>query len=232
MSNFQIDDIPRLYSMFNSPIANIDCGNKCASYNELAVPFCCDTNHAVPTAYLPEWEYLKSNTDLWHQWEAVNPSETTMLMEQTPECQILIECLGYKFCQREFRSLTCRSFPFFPYLTSSFEFIGFTYYWDYDDRCWVINNLEKISDLYRSEFFKCYDKLFELQPDEIKNFHYQSSLMRSKFTKLRRSIPLLHRNKKNYKVSPRSERMRLFSLANLPKHGPYKWATILPFPDD
>ena len=232
MSNFQVDEIATLYSHFNSPITDIDCGNRCAHYNEKAIPFCCDTKHAVPTAYLVEWEYLISNTDLWHEWMADDPAETARLRKQTPDHQTLIECLGHKFCQREYRSFVCRSFPFFPYITSQFKFIGFTYYWEFEDRCWVISNLNKISETYRSELINCYEKLFELLPSEQMNFHHHSSIMRSKFIKKRRVIPLLHRNNKNYKISPKSERMRLLSLADLPKFGPYKWAALLPFPDE
>jgi len=57
------------YSNFDAPITALDCGKKCAPYNEYGVPFCCDIDHAIPTAYLPEWDYLELNTDLWHLWE-------------------------------------------------------------------------------------------------------------------------------------------------------------------
>src|SRR5512139_2810489 len=99
-------EIASLYNSFQAPISAINCGDKCAPYNESGVPFCCDTRHAVPTAYDVEWEYLRTNTDLWHEWHANDPRETDRLRSQKPEGQVLIECLGHQSCQRQFRSIT------------------------------------------------------------------------------------------------------------------------------
>ena len=44
-------DIRSLYDGFNYPIAEPDCGKKCAPYNPSGKPFCCDICQAVPAAY-------------------------------------------------------------------------------------------------------------------------------------------------------------------------------------
>jgi hypothetical protein len=225
-------DFPDFYSRFNAPITTLDCGDRCAPYNERGVPFCCDTRHAVPTAYQPEWEYLKENTDLWHLWVAEKPAETARLQAQTPPGQVLIECLGHRLCQRNFRSITCRSFPFFPYLNRTGQFIGLSYYWEYEDRCWVISNLQVVSTEYRLEFIAAYDGLFEKLPAERENFRYHSIMMRRIFGRGGRAIPLLHRNGKAYKVTPRNGRLRRVSLESLPKFGPYMLGAKLPFADE
>lgn len=226
------DMIPVLYARFRATIAELDCGQKCAPYNENGVPFCCDTRHAVPTAYQDEWRYLKGETNLWRTWEGEDAAETERLQAQTPAGQVLIACLGHEHCQRNFRALTCRAFPFFPYITSQGDFIGLSYYWEYEDRCWVISNLEVVEAQYRAEFVAIYDKIFELLPEERENFKHHSDVMRQVFGKQRRTIPVLHRNGAAYKISPKGERMRRVPVEALPKFGPYAIAAMLPFPDE
>jgi hypothetical protein len=227
-----MQDFAALYAGFQAPIAALDCGDKCAPYNERGVPFCCDTRHAIPTAYREEWDYLKANTDLWHPWEAEDESVTHELVQETPGNQVLVECQGHLKCQRNFRTLTCRSFPFFPYIDKNKKFVGLSYYWEYEDRCWVISNLQVVSLEYRRQFCALYDVIFAHMPDELQNFQHHSEVMRRIFSRHHRAIPLLHRNGKTYKVSPGSGRMRRVTPADLPKFGPYKIAAELPFPDE
>lgn len=225
-------DFAELYSRFDRPIAVLNCGERCAPYNERGVPFCCDTGHAVPTAYQAEWEYLQANTGQWQPWEGRSARETERIHNQVPDGQLPIVCQGHLLCQRSFRSITCRSFPFFPYLTRTGEFIGMTYYWEYEDRCWVISNLHEVSTEYRQEFIAIYDDLLRRMPEEQAAFHRFSSRMRRSFAQRRRAIPLLHRNGFTYKVSPGSGRLRRVDPAALPAYGPYRIARELPFPDE
>lgn len=226
------DEIKEIYAHFDAPIAALNCGSKCAPYNDRGVPFCCDTHHAVPTAYHEEWQFLKLNTDLWHVWEPLDQQEKARLQAETTDGMVLIECLGHHHCQRAFRSLTCRAFPFFPYLDSKREFLGLTYYWEYQDRCWVVSNLHVVSLEYRQQFLDTFDLLFARMPEERESYAHQSAQMRRVFTRRRRTIPLLHRDGLTYKVSPTSERMRHVEPKNLPKYGPYRIAAALPFPDE
>jgi hypothetical protein len=230
--NLTAAQIAAIYARFQAPIAAFDCGNKCAPYNENNVPFCCDTGHAVPTAYQSEWDYLRKNTDLWKPWQAQDPEETLRLQAETPPGQVLIACQGHAHCQRGFRSLTCRAFPFFPYIDSRGSFSGLSYYWEYEDRCWVISNLSVVEPVYRAEFISVYDMIFESAPDEKENFAQHSAFMREVFARRRRSIPLLHRDGEVYKIAPRTEKMRRTSIHKLPRFGPYAVAAKLPFPDE
>lgn len=232
MSKLSPASFADLYAAFPSPIATFDCGDKCAPYNVGNVPFCCDTRHAVPTAYQAEWEYLQAHTDLWHLWQAQDHAETARLQSQIAWGQVLIECLGHRFCQRDFRSLTCRAFPFFPYLTREGEFIGLSYYWQYEQRCWIISHLEVVTSQYRSEFIQTYEALFAACPEEKENFRYHAAVMRRVYSRRRQAIPLLHRNGKVYKISPSSGRMRLAPVESLPKFGPYQVAARLTFPEE
>jgi hypothetical protein len=221
-----------LYQSFQAPITALDCGKKCAPYNERGVPFCCDTHHAIPTAYQAEWAYLQANTDLWHLWQPDSSPRMVFLRSIVPDGQVLIECLGSRLCQRNFRSITCRSFPFFPYISHEHEFIGLSYYWEYEDRCWVISHLSTVTPEYLSDFIQTYDRIFEMVPEELANFQHYSASMRHRFGRMKRAIPLYHRNGNLYKVTPRSGRMRGVDPRKLPKFGPYRIAEQLPFPGD
>lgn len=225
-------DYELLYKGFYSPITRIDCGSKCAPYNEKAVPFCCDTRHAVPTANDAEWNYLQSNTDLWNLWEVADEKETARLRSKTPAGHVLIECKGHLHCQRQFRSLTCRSFPFFPYFDKTGNFLGLSYYWEYEERCWVISHLDQILPIFVKEFIQTYYSIFESKPEERASFHYHSAVMRRIFGRKHRAIPLIDSQGQFYKITPHNGRKRRIHSEQLPKFGPYRVAALLPFPDE
>lgn len=225
-------DFASFYEGLQSPIAALDCGERCAPYNERGVPFCCDLQHAIPTAYQAEWEYLQASTDLWRRWEGHSMQETEHIGRQLPDGQVPIACKGHLLCQRGFRSVSCRTFPFFPYITRQGEFIGLGYYWEYEDRCWVISNLSIVSAQYRTEFTAAFDILFQVMPEERENFRQFSTTMRRVFGRQKRAIPVLHRNGQVYKITPRNGRMRRVEVYRLPGFGPYKIAAQLPFPDE
>jgi hypothetical protein len=225
-------DFLTLYTRFQSPVTASDCGDRCAPYNEMGVPYCCDTRHTVPAAYRAEWNYLRTKSNMWRQWEGRNREETLRLRLETPDEQALIACLGYKLCRRQFRSIVCRAFPFFPYVTNQGKFIGLTYYWEYEDRCWVINHLEAVTTQFMSEFITTFDEILETIHQERVDYRYHSSKMRRSFGAQHRTIPLFHRDGYFYLVTPNNGQIRRASTKNLPRFGPYKIAEEMPFPGE
>ena len=226
VSDLPADKIRALYQGFDSPIARFDCGKKCAPHNPSGKPFCCDICHAVPAAYTSEWSYLKKNTNLWHTWrgdecENTSPEEVAQLKADTPKEMILLACLGPSQCQREFRALSCRQFPFFPYVNSDYRFLGLAYEWEFESRCWVISNLSEVTQTYRDEFVRTYDHLFALFQEEFENYAYHSEKLRAEFIRRKKRFPLLHRNGANYLVSPVNERLRRITADHFPKFEPY-----------
>lgn len=226
-SDLRPEDIRELYSHFNSPIAELDCGKKCAPHNPSGKPFCCDICHAVPAAYKSEWNYLEQNTKLWHTWRADECENTTVkeraqLKANTPKNMTLLACLGPSQCERDFRALSCRQFPFFPYVTSNFRFIGLAYEWEFENTCWVISNLSKVTLQYRTQFIKTFDHLFALFQNEFDNYAYHSEKLRAAYSHRKKRFPLLHRNGQCYLISPHSERMQKVDLRSLPRFAPYR----------
>jgi hypothetical protein len=221
------DEIRLLYAGFDAPIAALDCGAKCAPHNPSGKPFCCDICHAVPAAYRSEWVYLKQNTVLWHRWqgdecEQPAPGERHRLEADTPRSMVLLACLGPDRCERDFRALSCRQFPFFPYVTSDYRFLGLACEWEFESKCWVISNLGKVSAAFREQFIRTYDRLFALFQDEFEAYAIHSERIRAHFLKQKRRFPLLHRNGRMYLVSPHSERIARVDADRLPRFGPYR----------
>jgi hypothetical protein len=134
---------------------------------------------------------------------------------------LLLACKGPAHCQREFRAVSCRQFPFFPYVTSDYRFIGLAYEWEFEPVCWVISNLGEVTETFRSEFVKVYDGLFATWQEEFESYAIRSEQMRAHFASLKRRIPILHRNGKYYLLSPESERLHRTSPDRLRRFGPY-----------
>ncbi len=219
-------DIRRLYNRFNAPVTDFDCGAKCAPHNPTGKPFCCDICQAVPAAYRQEWAFLREKTDLWHAWRGnecqTDPMDPADLQSETPEHMLLLACKGPAHCQRDFRAVSCRQFPFFPFITADDRFIGLAYEWEFEATCWVISNLSAVTDTYRKEFIRFYDELFALWPEEYESYVIRSEEMRTVFAQEKRRIPILHRNGSDYLLSPGSERLRRVAPEQFLQFGPYQ----------
>lgn len=232
MSKLDVLKVKEIYSKFDSSITSFDCGKKCSPYNTYGIPFCCDIGLVVPTAYESEWVYLKNNTDLWHLWEPEDKKRKMELQTILPDGQAMLACKGYEVCQREFRSIACRSFPFFPYIDREREFLGITYFWTYENQCWVISNLGYVNQKYVREFVDAYELIFDLEPSERENYYQYSVSIRRVFGRKHRKIILLHRNGNYYFVNPSDGQMEQVPKDKLPKFGVYEIASELQFPDE
>jgi hypothetical protein len=215
--------VERLYASFSGPVTEEDCGRHCAPFNPSGKPFCCDICQAVPAAYPAEWAYLRRRSDLWRPWrgDECSPVDADALRADVPASMQLLACRGPVHCQREYRLLSCRQFPFFPYVTADGRFIGLTYEWQFAEVCWVISHLEAVRAGFRVDFVRVFDALLAAWPDEFENYATHSAEMRAYFRGLRRRIPILHRRGGLVLLSPGSERMVRGEAAHLPGYGPY-----------
>ncbi len=197
-----LDDIRKLYDAFDAPVVPLDCGKKCAPDNPSGKPFCCDICHAVPAAYRQEWAYLQPRTDLWHAWRGdecpADPTDPEELRADTPEHMLLLACKGPLECQRAYRAVSCRQFPFYPYISTRGRFAGLSYDWVFEQQCWVIQHLEAVTQAYRAEFVRLYDRLFASLSGDLDGYANYSEQARDYFRSQRRPLPLLHRNGRKY----------------------------------
>ncbi|MBN2046504.1 MAG: hypothetical protein JW750_01575 [Anaerolineaceae bacterium] len=219
-------DLRAVYDRFASPVTSFDCGEKCAPHNPHGVPFCCDVCEAVPVAYHQEWDFMQTHTDLWHVYRGdecpSDPDDPAEVWESTPEHMTLLACKGAPHCQRDYRAFSCRQFPFFPYITADDRFIGLAYEWPFEESCWVISNLWSVTRQYRQEFIAFYDHIFNIWQLEYASYAIASENMREFFAERRWRIPILHRNGKDYLLSPGSERLRLADARDFRKFGVYE----------
>jgi len=222
-------DVARLYERFDLPLAGLDCGAYCAPHNPSGKPFCCDICQAVPAAYPAEWETLRGRTDLWHAWrgdECPGDPAAADPRADLPEGMLLLACKGPAHCEREHRALSCRQFPFFPYISADDRFLGLAYEWEYEPICWVISHLEVVSAAYRQAFIEVFDALLAAWPEAHESYALHSEDMRARFAARHRRIPLLHRNGGLYLLSPASERLAHADHRRLPRFGPYRVAGV------
>ena len=220
-----------IYRIFSRPLSNIDCGEKCGAFNEYGVPVCCDINLIVPSAYQAEWDYLKDMTDLWQPWSSSNPIDAD-LEDDVQDGQVLLKCLGFRQCQRQYRTMTCRAFPFFPYLDSKGNFLGLVYFQEYRELCWVISNLSIVTSAYKAEFQQAFNLLFMQYPESKESYSQFSSHLRNEKVISDDKIILLDFEDNVLLLDPDSEISYQVSYEDLESFGPFSITKDLIFPDE
>jgi hypothetical protein len=220
-----------LYRIFSRPLSDVDCGEKCGPFNEYGVPVCCDINLIIPSAYKAEWQFLKEKTDLWQPWSSSGPVDAD-LENEVQDGQVLLKCLGYQHCQRRFRTLTCRAFPFFPYLDSQGNFVGLVYFQEYRDMCWIISNLSLVTPAFKADFKQAFELLFKQYPESKESYSQYSSYLREENAISGDKIILLDFEDKVFLLDPGSEISHQVSFEDLESFGPFSITKDLIFPDE
>jgi hypothetical protein len=213
-------DYARIYAMFQAPISRFDCGKRCAPLNG-GEPVCCTTDHAIPVVDRAEWRLLQQRTRLWRRHKPTDRAGRAVVADLAHSC-LAIECKGARHCERDNRTLACRSFPFFPYIDREGAFIGLSIHWMFIDRCWVISNFWVVDAEFRRQFVAAYEYLFEADPDEYEVHKQYSATLRRIFSRRRRPIPLIGRDGGCFKILPRGRGLRACKPDELPKYGPYR----------
>jgi hypothetical protein len=214
------DDFRHIYEIFQAPISRFDCGKHCAPLNG-GEPVCCTTDHAVPVVDRAEWNLVRSRSDLWHRYHPTDAAGRAVVADLAKSC-LAIECKGVRHCERDNRTLACRSFPFFPYIDRAGDFIGLSVHWAFLDRCWVISNLSIVDAAFRQQFIAAYEFLFEADPGEYTTHKQYSATLRRVFSRQGKPIPLIGRDGGFFKILPRGRGMRPCKPESLPKYGPYR----------
>ena len=130
---------------------------------------CCTTGHAVPVVDRSEWKLLKSRSDLWRPFKPYD-ANTREIVASLHHSNCAIECKGARFCERQNRTIACRSFPFFPYITREKAFIGLSVYWTFEDRCWMISQMELVEQRFIDEFAAAFRQIFQKDKVEFETF--------------------------------------------------------------
>ena len=183
-------DFEALYAGLASPPARFDCGKKCAPFNE-GVPFCCDSGWVVPIAYREEWKFLRPRTRLWHEFRPRSASELAMVEEIDEEQSVFIECRGVAHCERENRSVSCRTFPYEPYFDGEENFLGLVYNRVLEGKCYLVDRHRVATKKFVGEFIRFFNRLFELLPGERELYIGQSRRYRQKMSRRKKPLVVL-----------------------------------------
>jgi hypothetical protein len=222
MTNMTPDDFAAVYAQFEAPVSRFDCGRKCAPLND-GSPVCCSTQSAVPVVDKAEFQLLRSRSDLWSRFKPYDRATRKIVDELATSC-CAIECKGARFCERQNRTIACRSFPFFPYITREKAFIGLSVYWTFEDRCWMISQMELVEQRFINEFATAFRQIFQKDKVEFETFVDFSASMRRVFTRQRRKLPILALDGRLLIVEPGNPRPRTGRAGEYPKWGPFKSA--------
>jgi hypothetical protein len=225
MTRLKPDDVRALYDGFNAPITRFDCGRKCAPLNG-GEPLCCSSKNAVPVVHRAEWEVLRARTDLWKRFKPYDAATRRIVDELSPACAA-IECKGGRFCERENRTIACRAFPFFPYLTREKDFVGLGTYWGFADRCWVISHPELVLPDFVAEFIATFERIFAIDAEEREVMAQHSASMRRVHTRQRKAFYVIDRDARYCLVKPGDPRLH---PADIARHKPHPtWASAKGF---
>lgn len=178
-------DFEFLHKILKSNVCDFDCGKICAEKNK-GIPYCCDIDSVVPVLFKNEYKYLMGKTDLWREF-VPEDEDDEKLFENIGYDDVLAICKGHKKCKREFRGFICRSFPFYPFIDESMNFIGMTYNYDFKDKCIILENPYIISKTYIEEFMKAWQYIFLKDKDELTS-HYNYS----RFIEEKRKKEIIH----------------------------------------
>lgn len=218
-STFTPADFERLYEGFDAPVSRFDCGRKCAPLNG-GEPVCCSARNAVPVVHKAEFEFLKTRTDMWSRFRPHDGPTRQIVRELNADCAA-IECKGARHCERDNRAIVCRTFPFYPYLTRQRELVGLGTYWVFEDRCWMMSNLEVVDRTFITQFLATYEAIFAKDEDEFATYVDFSASARRVHSRWGRDIPLLGRDGALLMVTPSTGAIRPGRKKDFPKMGPY-----------
>jgi hypothetical protein len=219
-ANITAQDFATLYKGFTAAVSRFDCGRKCAPLNG-GEPVCCSTQNAVPVVHKVEFELLRSRTDLWSKFKPYDYATRQIVDDLTSDCTA-IHCKGARFCERDNRTIACRGFPFYPYITRDRQFIGVGTYWVFEDRCWMMSNLEIVDAKFVKEFMATYEALFEKDKSEFDTYVDFSASARRVFSRWKRKIALLDRKGDLMIVEPSSGEVRAGAKKDFPKAAPFR----------
>ncbi len=184
------EDFEELYRGFQSAPARFDCGKKCAPFND-GIPFCCDSGWVVPIAYRPEWKFLEKRTRLWHEFRPRSESELKLVDEVDPKDSIFIECRGVKHCERDNRSISCRTFPYEPYFDSGGNLLGLVYNRVLEDKCYLVDRHRVATREFIRSFLDFFERLIEKLPSERDLYMEQSRLYRQRMSRRKKPVVVL-----------------------------------------
>ena len=182
-------DYADLYRRLQAPVTAFDCAQLCAPKNN-GIALCCHGDDVIPVLYKGELKVLLERSDLWHRWQPETP-EDEELEEEMGEF-VLGECKGVAWCERDNRSLNCRTFPFMPYFDHDGGLGGIVYdYHAAEGKCPLVGMPEIVTRRYIEESLDFWQALTTGAPTEGDFYREESRKTRKRFRKKDEPVPVL-----------------------------------------
>ena len=103
---------------------------------------------------------------------------------------VVAVCKGHTCCERDNRSLACRTFPFEPYVDHDGAFAGLVFAYDLAHLCPLITSAHAIEPAFVVEACAMWTKLFAFDPDERAFYAGCSRTLRRLFGRRGEPIPV------------------------------------------
>lgn len=142
--------------------------------------------------YREEFEYLSHRTELWHRWKPKTPVDKKMKKEEETKVLIFCECKGIAHCERENRSICCRTFPLEPYIDSDGNFVGLIFMKEFRNKCPLMSRLKDIKQGVIDKHYEFWTLMLAKKTDEFDLYKSTSRGWRISAAKRGVKIPILY----------------------------------------
>lgn len=188
---FTEEELNHYYKLLDEPLTPYDCGKLCAPQNG-GTPFCCIVENAVPMLYREEFKCLSKRTKLWRRWSPSHPQDKQQKAEEETEILIFCECKGIAHCERQNRSVACRTFPLEPYFNKEGEFVGLVFMREFQGKCPLTARLKDIKQSVIDNHYEFWRLIMEKKSDEYNLYKNSSRGWRISTTKRGVELPILY----------------------------------------
>lgn len=176
-----------LLRTLRAPVTAFDCGTLCAPTNG-GVPVCCNAHQILPVLYRAELALLQRRSDLWRHH--VPSGVDAPLRHAARACDTFAICKGHTQCERNNRSLACRTFPFEPCLDHTGAFVGIVFAYDFAHLCPLILSQHPINDHFIAQCCTMWERVFAADAEERAFYFGTSQTLRRQFGRRGERIPV------------------------------------------
>lgn len=170
-----------LYSLLTVPMTEFDCGKLCAS-EKGEVPPCCDSLKTVPVLFKAEYKWHRKCGTFWRQLNEDDSvyNDFCSLIGADDYEQFAV-CPGVDKCERDKRSLVCRTYPFEPFINKEGGLAGLTFNMQEADVCPLISKSDLVlNPMYISNSLVYWDFIFQRFPDQFELYMENSDDLRER----------------------------------------------------
>ncbi len=179
--------LKRFYRLLSVRMTDFDCGSKCAPENN-GVPYCCDREQVTPVLFRDEYRWHRKRGAFWKKMP-IKTKKDKKLVEETCTYNVFSLCPGGESCRRTLRSLSCRMFPFEPFLDEGGTVTGLVYQDGENERCPLVGKPRRLyNQAYISNAIRVWQELVDTFPEE-KEMYLRESRRRKRLA-TRKGKPL------------------------------------------